>query len=347
MRELKKGEGRHGQEFIAEFNFKREFGVEIEVSRHSDTTKRELAEALAEAVPEHKVSWGAYHHQPEENDFRTEGRITGRTRTEGYIKVEDDSSCGFEVVTPVLKGWRGIAKLKTIAETIQEQGGKINSNCGLHIHRDVNDLELGDIQNIVKFYAKYEPAIDQVLPSSRRKSKNDYCQSFRILHNEDYYADGFKEFADEVDEAQRITPCASSDEQDMGSILAGYSKINYNRDHGTLEFRQHSGTTDFRKILGWLLLTDAVINRSLRRGKTGQKGNVTKGGKTTDNFAQFIDKYEIRKLEGGELKRYLKARAEYLAEPYGERGDFNFQWNIDVGARAADEEELAEEGAAA
>jgi len=95
-------------------------------------------------------------------------------------------------------------------------------------------------------YARYEDTIDSMVSNSRRGYNNNMCKSpstnLEQLKN------------------------ASSVDEIIGSIYHDrYVKLNCQsfRRHGTIEFRQHQGTTSFDKLQAWVVLTQMMVERSV------------------------------------------------------------------------------------
>jgi hypothetical protein len=93
------------------------------------------------------------------------------------------------------------------------------------------------LQQVVDIYNRAEKVIDSMLPPSRRM--NTYCRSNTVTD-------------------------ATRDR---------YAKVNLTSmyRHGTVEFRQHSGTIDCNKIKNWVLLTGLIFDRATtRRARKGK-----------------------------------------------------------------------------
>ena len=129
------------------FNEERTFGIEIEFTTASRETVARLMRQkglLAEVE--------GYNHF-----------------TRGHWKLITDSSCGFELVSPILKGRDGLNQLKLATEALAEAGAKVDRRCGLHVHHDINDLDAKQAANIYALYIKLEKTIDSFLPKSREQ----------------------------------------------------------------------------------------------------------------------------------------------------------------------------------
>ncbi len=157
--------------------------------------------------------------------------------TRSHWKLVSDASVrdGFEVVSPILRGEQGIEEAMTVAAALDDAGAAVNRSCGFHVHFDASDLSAGDIKTIVKRYAAHEAEIDAVMPPSRRGSANTFCAPV----------------------ARFLSPRfeAAATIQDMIRAQGDrYFKVNLQsfQRHGTIEFRQHSGTVNANKIANWV-----------------------------------------------------------------------------------------------
>lgn len=71
-----------------------------------------------------------------------------------------------EVVSPVL-GYDDIPQLQEAVRAIRRVGGKINSQCGIHIHIDAAPFDGRHLGNLAKIIYKQEPLILHALGISR------------------------------------------------------------------------------------------------------------------------------------------------------------------------------------
>jgi hypothetical protein len=173
--------------------------------------------------------------------------------TRSYWKVTTDSSiCGnhaFEVVSPILRGQRGLDELQTVCRVLKECRARINKSCGLHLHFDAARFSLQQFKNLVNNYHALETKIDRIMPNSRRSTNNNFCQPVSRTIN-----------MAGVSTARSV--------QDLVSLSrTRYGKLNleaWNR-HKTVEFRQHSGTIEFEKISHWLTFLHNLVDYSAHK----------------------------------------------------------------------------------
>ena len=148
-----------------------------------------------------------------------------------------------EVVSPILSGAQGLRELELVCQGLEEAGATVNRSCGLHIHLDCRDLSVAECQTIFKRYSDYEHAIDRIMPRSRRGNAR-WCGTI---------ADS------EVKRNNYGT------KQSLSSAIGRYYKVNLTNiaSRGSIEFRQHSGTTNFTKIKNWLTFLQEFVARSI------------------------------------------------------------------------------------
>lgn len=167
--------------------------------------------------------------------------------TRRHWKLVSDSSVrgGFEVVSPVLEGEAGIAEAMAVAEALSDAGANVNRTCGFHVHFDISDLSLENVKTVVRRYCAHEAEIDAIMPPSRRGNSNQYCKGIP---------------------AERLAAMLNASSIQEMAMAQGsrYYKVNLQAflRHGTIEFRQHSGTCSATKIANWLRFLAAFIDAS-------------------------------------------------------------------------------------
>lgn len=137
------------------------YGIEIETVKR---TREQIAWAI------HLVVGGTVRHVgiPSSYDPWEVEDLRGRV-----WKVVGDASLTSvpahlraEVVSPVL-GYDDIPQLQEVVRAIRRAGGKINSQCGIHIHIDAAPFDGRHLGNLAKIIYKQEPLILHALGISR------------------------------------------------------------------------------------------------------------------------------------------------------------------------------------
>lgn len=183
-----------------------------------------------------------------ENRMQYEYQGYNHTDNRQYFKFVSDSSIHgnnpIECVSPILEGNdNGFESLKNCCKTLNEADAKVNRSTGLHVHIGVSGMTDLWFINVFKNYQKLESIIDTFMAPSRRRDNNTFCKSLQ----------GFVfDFAcNTIADVQR-------------KLNSRYYKVNpmsINR-HGTIEFRQHQGTTDFEKISNWVRFCAKLVQWS-------------------------------------------------------------------------------------
>lgn len=177
-------------------------------------------------------------------------------RTRNHWKITTDGSINgsnpHELVSPPLQGEEGLEEVKKIANAIRGAGGRINASCGLHVHVEASGLNSLELANTVIRYSKFENEIDMLMPYSRRGDRNSYCYSVQGLGTQ---------MSLQLRQISRL-----SNNIFIRNFLGGdrFRKVNlvsYLR-HGTIEFRQHSGTLDGTKIINWIQFCVNFVEQS-------------------------------------------------------------------------------------
>lgn len=215
---------------LSNFNFNHTFGVEIEAH---GIDRSELAAELNEVGIQVNVE--GYNHN-----------------TRNHWKVVTDGSLvgdkTFELVSPKLSGAEGLRQLKTVLIVLKGLEAKVNKTCGLHIHFDASSFNLTTWKNLYKNYAKIEKLIDGFMPTSRRSNNNYYCKSMRVQNYEAKIngSNSLEEIERQVTQRNR------------------YYKLNTQSfwRHGSVEFRQHSGSVDYKKVSNWILFLARLVEYS-------------------------------------------------------------------------------------
>lgn len=191
------------------------------------------------------------------------------TTPRGFWKITTDATVsrnysfrtgvgeGGELVSPPLTGLTGLDEVKRVLEVLNTiEALYIDRRCGIHVHLSWGNMEVETIKNVVRRYAQYENEIDGWMPRSRRGNNSNWCAST----------------------VGRFSSTLASYDGDSLTALASRSldrfyKVNVKplQTYGTIEFRQHSGSTDYDKISNWIKFLMAFVEAS----KSATQGATT------------------------------------------------------------------------
>ena len=274
----------------------RTYGIEIEISRlYGRRAQREDCERIANELTANGIrARVSYYGSSDESEG-------------GAWKVHWDGSAGPEIVSPPMRGQDGLDEIKRVCEVLNSMDAAVDSSCGLHVHHDVSDLDEEQMVRVTAIYSANQDGINSLLPRSRRM--NHYCHPV-----------GWNQFAEatvkaRVDRATADVAPRYKKGYTANAIANGtrYQAINWQafQAHGTVEFRQHSGTTSAEKIGYWVMLTQAIVVAGKHR-----KSPVTSANpEALANLWRAV--YGAGQLKDDEnywnMKKYFLARRETLA----------------------------------
>ena len=182
------------------------------------------------------------------------------TTPRGFWKITTDATVsrnysfttgignGGELVSPPLTGLAGLSEVKKVIEVLNTINTLyIDVKCGLHVHLSWGNMEVETIKNVVHRYAQYENEIDGWMPRSRRGNNSNWCAST---------VGRFSSALASYDGNSLISLASRS--------LGRFYKVNVKplKTYGTIEFRQHSGSTDYDKISNWIKFLMAFVEAS-------------------------------------------------------------------------------------
>ena len=201
-------------------------------------------------------------------------------RTSAHWKiVEDGSVCdtsgmrtGGELVSPPLSGEAGLETVRTVLRALAGAGATVNKTCGLHVHVDAADLSGADIARVFVNYRDHEAFINQIMPRSRLG--NTYCKPVSGLYD-------FAGFLTRIQAATSVRGAGILNEAHRFDRYHTVNLASYAR-HGTLEFRQHSGTVNATKVANWVQFVLYFVENA----KTMNAGSSTTGSTPTAPVAR-------------------------------------------------------------
>ena len=233
----------------------------------------------------------------------------GRTRRKDHWTLVYDMSVqneGHEIVSPILKGKKGLREACKVAKALREAGAKVDATCGLHVHVDASDLSGAQMKNILLRYAKYENEIEEFFPVSRKESE---------------YSRSVTRYIDDQSFLWKTEPRQIAVWCDHYDCLSLESYIN----HGTIEFRHHSGTLSAEKIEAWVLFIQNFVQVSkdlnmIEENPFAKKLKKFDIGQATEEKLRFVAELflnaprRLMKVSRSSLMKKLKMTEEELRD---------------------------------
>ena len=212
-----------------------QFGVEVECLYSGlslDDAMRRLAQDLVAAGIEARTA--SYGH-----DTRPHWKVT----TDGSVSARGlEGFHGLELVSPIE---RALAPVET-ALRVLAPNARVNSSCGLHVHVDASAWKPAHWTRMFLLYGSFEPALDAIMPASRRGTANRFCRT--LVRSSAWGAE--------------LSACRNvADIRQLYAEDGRYLKVNpWALDrHGTCEFRHHGPSTNALKVSSWVRLIDLLV----------------------------------------------------------------------------------------
>lgn len=269
---------------VRDIEFTNTLGCEIEIVRPVGVTSREFVNDLIRELKKSGLDVQAvgYTHQTTSYWKITSDASIKNKRGETYGGRDGDFGC--EIVSPILKGKRGLAELKKCIGAIRRAGGSVNQSVGVHLHMGANGLQLDHFKNILYNYKGFEPIIGQTLYKTRRNSR--WAQPLNSISNFDNKLNSATDFRSLCINVFGFPP-----EDYRGS--GRYYTVNLYSflKHGSIEFRQLQGSVEEDTILYWAYFIHFLIEVSKKKRLS------------------FFDYKQVRNITPVWLSTYLGNRA--------------------------------------
>jgi hypothetical protein len=197
-------------------------------------------------------------------------------------RVDQDASCGNEIVSPILIGEDGLKQALQAcycAELAKERFGLtriLGSDCGVHFHYDAENMSTKTIRNILGSTTAIEPLFYSMNPGARFDTQFaaplnfNLFQIFRARDMKDIRNEWFRpymgvqghgdshrnrnnNYKPEFINAEKKKPDKYDWTRYHGLNLVAYFK------HGTIEFRYTHGSFDQRNVEMWFRIYYALV----------------------------------------------------------------------------------------
>ena len=230
-------------------NPNRTFGVELEV-----VTRRRKA-TLVNAI-------NAEFERRGMSQAHCQAQQYNHSVSSYWKKVSDStiSPSRWEVVSPILSGFEGKAQIEAVCKALQNVGCTVNRSTGMHVHHDARDLSPKQIGQAFGTYAAFQTLLDLNVAPSRRGNQT-YTRSVptMVTNNGTDKWDGITTRRQVIRKLDQTKGSSRYSAMNHDSMREGSYQY-----HGTIEFRQHQGTTNATKVWAWILISQAIIEKGVQ-----------------------------------------------------------------------------------
>lgn len=160
-----------------------------------------------------------------------------------------DGSCGWEIVTPILRGRTGLEDLACLFHRLEEErvlenlGLHVDYSTGVHVHLAWRYGRPHRIRRLLRFLRRFEPALASLVAPSRvvGSAAEQYCSSWRATIGDEKLA--------RLKTIQDVYSLVRDQSRYVSVNVSGIK----NRPQ-RLEVRLHSGTVEASKMALWTAL---------------------------------------------------------------------------------------------
>lgn len=278
-------------------SFRRTTPTEPTTTNGGTTASETAANTLIRNIPfTNTFGLEVEYFYPTEQKIILEGKKLGvNIKSEGYThqvknywKIVTDGSVvgtnGKEIVSPILKGKKGILEMRKCLTALLNAGVLINESMGVHLHFGAKDLTLQQWKNLLFNYYGFQPIIDKMLAGYRRDNKK-WAMQLDSKYERDREGNRVvkvdRQWRQKVNEATSFrdlqlinmrntntsTSLSSEEEYRSNARYFAVNLFSYPK-HGTVEFRQHGAGIEFDTLVAWLYFMHYLLEVSKKKELT-------------------------------------------------------------------------------
>lgn len=154
-----------------------------------------------------------------------------------------------EIVSPVLKGADGLRQVAFVLGWLQQNGARVNSSCGFHVHVGLPEGRTRDLSKVVALVARHEAGLFAIT-GTRSRENGSYAKPIRDAYQ---YAK-FKNGDADAHETYNLP--------DDRFCSLNLTNLRYGRKP-TMEFRVFAGTLNPVKMFGYIRVCLGIVERAL------------------------------------------------------------------------------------
>lgn len=256
------------------------------------------------------------------------GRISyGSTHCErdASVSTSRHGYTGVEFVTPAVKGALGVKYICDVADKLREEGCRVNSTCGLHLHVGLKGIVgSAKVDDVVAFLAQLNKLVlnfqdGLYAQTGTRRDRNHYCRRHNATEN-------LMAVAKTVGDKSK----GSKDQNDFTRIWDYAERYrclnlrNLSRGMGdgkaTLEFRFPAGTLNTDKIamhLATIVFLCRLAWKTRHTKSDSVSWNLNKGyQKNASKAGVRTLKVLLRKMNSAKQGKYLKYESTIFADKW-------------------------------
>lgn len=141
-----------------------------------------------------------------------------------------------EFVSPIFRGIEGLKQFKADLALIREMDANVNGTCGVHIHIGFNRSDLPATERLTTLVSNFEKAI-YASTGTKNRERGRWCGG--------------------------LNHYGSAELALQGTRRTRYHILNLISHHQTVEFRPFSASLNQQKMIGWIRLCIALVEKAV------------------------------------------------------------------------------------
>lgn len=213
--------------------------------------------------------------------------------------LRDGSISGIEYTTPPLRDYNDFYTLYEGLNRLKETDHKIDQYCSLHVH--VGGVDEENIANLYSLLLKLEKGIYSMFPKTyiktsifKRRDYNNPLQRLSVISNKEifkYLSEGSLSYGFYESHPRDRD---NSHKWNIGSVRYRHTNFipYFFSNNRTVEFRIHTPTLNFDKILLWMLFINSILEQSKSEKEPTSIRSMVKSlynNKVGDILSKYLD----------------------------------------------------------
>jgi hypothetical protein len=194
-----------------------------------------------------------------------------QTCDNNYWHIKYDSTCGplgkpydhgWEVASYIGSNYSDLKHISNVIGKFKKNGIKINQNCGLHFHINIDDFSFSKAGILIANWIKIENVLSHAVPSHRRNNKECLLLSKKYIK----YYNSYSEY-DPYDFWNCLKPRSlvihENEDKKVAMNMVNYAQNRKYKDpRPTVEFRFPEGTLSSEDIMNWGCLFSSFVKNA-------------------------------------------------------------------------------------
>ena len=213
--------------------FPRNFGVEIEMVRSPQVTKRTVSRVLRSVLPPAPAPAEADAIDPACDSDNEDHDVYDALDRRWEVKNDEPN---IEIATPILRTHEDLSMLQRVVAALEKSGATCDNGTGVHVHVDADRIDAPALTYLLALVTRHEPYIFSALEVEHTR-RNIYCRPLALAQVK-HAVRAAPQSIDDLAAAFRVNPFMAK------FVGVNFEPIFARGGFGTIEFRYFNGCLD-------------------------------------------------------------------------------------------------------